>query len=345
MAEDRLDHWRVLANELGADVPPEGAAETHSEATQSPPHADDSSDDDVGCIPGKIAEVSEVALPPRTPPARRDARGWAELAEELGIEVTWEPEPAPTARDEGTSPATEPEIPSWDTPAPRESEVEREPEHDEPRRDREGPRRRSAEAEREDDRRGRRRRKRRRPGDDRAKQVLPVSDSVPSDDRLEDDRLEGEAEDDGEQPVAEQPELSGADRGEDAGRTRGKRRRRRRGSRRPSPVAGDSSESQSEAEADAVSSSSSQRAERASAEDDDDFGGDDDLAAEDHGEGSGVRSEKSLHRAIPSWFEAVNVIVAANLESRAKNPDRRSGNRGRGGHDRRGRDRGSDKPH
>jgi hypothetical protein len=70
---------------------------------------------------------------------------------------------------------------------------------------------------------------------------------------------------------------------------------------------------------------------------------DDDLVG-DEGTQSEARSERSLHRAIPSWFEAVNVVVSANLESRAKNPDRRSPGRPRGGRDRRGRDRGGDRP-
>jgi hypothetical protein len=50
---------------------------------------------------------------------------------------------------------------------------------------------------------------------------------------------------------------------------------------------------------------------------------------------TGSPSEKALHRAIPSWSEAVNIVIAANLESRAKNPDRRQrphGNRGRDNH-------------
>jgi len=57
------------------------------------------------------------------------------------------------------------------------------------------------------------------------------------------------------------------------------------------------------------------------------------------------RSEKALHRAIPSWTEAVGVVISANLESRAKNPDRRSGGRSRGGHDRRPRGSSGDKSH
>ena len=50
---------------------------------------------------------------------------------------------------------------------------------------------------------------------------------------------------------------------------------------------------------------------------------------------SGDRSDKSLHRAIPNWYEAVNIVIEANMESRVKNPDRRQrgrGNRGRDNH-------------
>ena len=31
-------------------------------------------------------------------------------------------------------------------------------------------------------------------------------------------------------------------------------------------------------------------------------------------------SDKAVHRAIPSWSEAVNIVIGANLESRAKKP-------------------------
>jgi hypothetical protein len=83
---------------------------------------------------------------------------------------------------------------------------------------------------------------------------------------------------------------------------------------------------------------------REESEADDDLESDEDeLAAEEQAAESAARPDKSLHRTIPSWLDAVNVVVSANLESRAKNPDRRSGNRPRGGSDRRGRDRGSDR--
>jgi hypothetical protein len=41
---------------------------------------------------------------------------------------------------------------------------------------------------------------------------------------------------------------------------------------------------------------------------------------------------KPSHRGIPSWEETIGVIVNANMESRAKNPNAggRQGGRGRG---------------
>jgi ribonuclease E len=58
------------------------------------------------------------------------------------------------------------------------------------------------------------------------------------------------------------------------------------------------------------------------------------LGDEDHEEGEG-KSDQVGFRNIPTWPEAVGIIVAKNLESRAKNPggDQRSrgGQRGRGG--------------
>jgi hypothetical protein len=89
----------------------------------------------------------------------------------------------------------------------------------------------------------------------------------------------------------------------------------------------------------------SQRSDREASEPTEDYdSADDDLALDDQTEESGLPAEKSLHRTIPSWFEAVNVVVSANLESRAKTPDRKSGGHPRGGHDRRGRDRAGGKP-
>ncbi len=43
---------------------------------------------------------------------------------------------------------------------------------------------------------------------------------------------------------------------------------------------------------------------------------------------------KANHRGIPTWDEAIGMIVGANLEARAKNPGGQSGSRGRRGNHR-----------
>jgi hypothetical protein len=45
------------------------------------------------------------------------------------------------------------------------------------------------------------------------------------------------------------------------------------------------------------------------------------------------------HRGIPTWQEAVGLVVGANMEARAKNPSGSRGGRGRGGRGRGGRGR------
>jgi hypothetical protein len=37
-----------------------------------------------------------------------------------------------------------------------------------------------------------------------------------------------------------------------------------------------------------------------------------------------------LHRGIPTWAEALAVLIDGNMEARAKNPQGNSGGRGRG---------------
>ena len=49
------------------------------------------------------------------------------------------------------------------------------------------------------------------------------------------------------------------------------------------------------------------------------------------------------HRAIPSWEEAIGLVIAANMEARAKKPGGGSSSRSRGGRNRAGRDRSGDK--
>jgi hypothetical protein len=116
----------------------------------------------------------------------------------------------------------------------------------------------------------------------------------------------------------------GTDTGSDTEPKRKRRRRRRRGSGRKSREGATKA-----GEEDAIRASN----ERDADEDDD---GDDDSVA-----GPGTRLgddddheghlDKNSHRAIPSWQDAIGMIVAVNMEARAKSPrgDRPRG-RGRG---------------
>jgi len=71
----------------------------------------------------------------------------------------------------------------------------------------------------------------------------------------------------------------------------------------------------------------------------------DDLLDEPEGEAAGElegASDKPSHRAIPTWLDAVNLVISANLEARAKRPDRKQ-SRPRGPRNHRGRGRSSDR--
>jgi hypothetical protein len=154
---------------------------------------------------------------------------------------------------------------------------------------------------------------------------------------------EDEVADDAELPVAPTDVRPPSKRDEEGGRVRGKRRRRRKGMspRRELPALGEEAEVHASADVGAAAGPEMPPG-REEVEGPDDLDiAEDDLAADEVAD-SEARSEKSLHRAIPSWFDAVNLVVSANLESRAKNPDRKSSGRPRGGHDRRG--RGGDRP-
>jgi hypothetical protein len=50
---------------------------------------------------------------------------------------------------------------------------------------------------------------------------------------------------------------------------------------------------------------------------------------------------KPNHRGIPSWEDAIGMIVATNMEARSKNPNAGGSPRGRGGRGRGGRRRSS----
>ncbi|HQU43127.1 MAG TPA: hypothetical protein PK867_09950 [Pirellulales bacterium] len=101
-------------------------------------------------------------------------------------------------------------------------------------------------------------------------------------------------------------------------RRRGKRRRRRRGRRSDSerPAGNEAPE---HAEAEPLEAHSDE------AEEDPDL--DADLDLDEEGDGHDLRPS---HRAIPSWEEAIGMIVSGNMEARAKNPHAGGPPRGRG---------------
>ncbi len=63
--------------------------------------------------------------------------------------------------------------------------------------------------------------------------------------------------------------------------------------------------------------------------------------SDDSEEDTSSKPAKDPHRAIPSWAEAIDVVVSANLENHKKNPG--GGSRSRGGRKRGGRDKSSGK--
>lgn len=114
---------------------------------------------------------------------------------------------------------------------------------------------------------------------------------------------------------------------EESPQKRSKRRRRRRSGRKK--TARDDGESGAAA-SDQTAPPESVDEDLDSEDFDEDSEGDEDVVGR---EGRG-RDKRALHRGIPSWKDAVDVVISANLEARAKRPDRGSGPRGRGGRNR-----------
>jgi len=340
---DKSDHWRLLAAELGAEVPAEEESPPKVEVEGVAPSPSEPSGPSPEIVGDEDRPGAALAAPaPRRPaPPRRTASDWNRLAEELGVAVPLEPEAPKTFPEE---PALQPAEVEPEDLRPSESRLGRRTEP-EAERELEEPLRPAAEPSRGDDRRGRKRRRRRRlSGGPERERPAPAGESSQAPERgvSGEDR---EPEDLGSEEVEPVSTPSAAERGEEDLR-RGKRRRRRRGasSRRESPAGAEAEVRRDRGEstlAPSLERSDQDESDSAIVEDD---AVDDELLDEERPAEGGSRGEKALHRAIPSWFDAVNVVISANLESRAKNPDRRPGNRPRGGQERRGRERSGDKP-
>jgi ribonuclease E len=311
--QGKPDHWNLLASQLGAETPPQEPPEPADQPQKEEPEAKDED---------YLASLPRSSYVPPPPKPRKTQADWANLASELGIEVPSEPEAEPAA------PAGKEEVPvtfaedlsppfqALDTPSEIMSEMEDEQDL-EPEQEEAAERAEQAElpespespAGPSEERRGRRRRRRRRPsrGEPSAASQEAIDEGV--------EQRDEEAE---EAPDTEGAELPPALDGEETGTRR--RRRRRRPSRRRDAEPGDERKRRGEEtgkEAGLVPAGTP-RDEREDHDEDDD---------EDEHDGA---SDKASHRAIPSWSEAVGIVVAANLESRAKTPDRRGPPRSRG---------------
>jgi hypothetical protein len=337
--EGKADHWAALASILGAEPPPA------EQPAEKPPQA---------APPAAEAEPVELPQASRTfvaPAAQRTLNDWGRLAESLGIEVPLEvPEPSPpAARQVAPTEAVEilppEEVPSSPPMVALES-VYAELESVEVTEilpaggevsgglfgsvDTEAG---SVEAtDREDrERPGRRRRRRRRRGrrpDDATAAAAP---------EMEDVELElPEAPEDAEElaPLEEAEELLEApavEREGEEGPERPRRRRRRRKRKLPArdEEAVESGEDPLEQAADAREELDEQeepveREEPGPVAEDESSGDLSDL--DDEG-------GRASHHGIPTWEEAVGIVIAANVEARAKNAggsSRNRGGRGRG---------------
>lgn len=358
--QDKADPWAALASELGVDA----TTSKPEEETQAAPPAPAAAP-----APPPAPKVA-----PRKPPERvRSTSDWDALASELGIPPESLPREQPALpREQHALPREQPapiEI-RHEEPILQEDRQEEEPatqpEPCEPlsiepsifgeeaggfaetvdlMEDTTEFTERAAgtaesPAESEEQRTSRRRRKRRRrgrgasradatqpPAAEPSELELPAaSEELPVADVAEDQSVAGDA-------VAS--EVPGVEAGaeERSGRRRSRRSGRRRKRRPEGTETREETAGEPESDAGEAHPPRDFRPEPSEFAPRDDA--DDDSADEYVDEGDDDKELRVGHRAIPTWDEAVGLIIAANLESRAKRPS--SGqSRGHGGRDRRG---------
>lgn len=287
---DKANHWDLLASELGAQPP----AEDFQEDLQDEPA---SAAEQSQMTPETTTPEPAAPEPPPPEPvaeSRGSAAGWDQLASELGIV------PNETSEEQAADAIEEPiELVEEFTQAIEElAEVVDGSGEKMPAR-----------------RRRKRYRKTRDPDETESDEAAAVlSDSTPPDLELT-EKLS--------QPLGEEPSREHRD--SDEGRP--KRRRQRRSPLKKKKKhsleaetagGGDSSAGQKEKDPEQDERSAA-KTKKPSGEK-----GEEDEAA------NGSRSSKARHRAIPTWEEAVGIIIAANLEARAKSPTAGS-SRGRSG--------------
>lgn len=328
--QGKQDHWSSLLSNLGVDAP----------AEEPSPEVPDE----------EIAAVAPVPPPPRPrpkssvqPPAReprRSPQDWLRLADDLGVAVpdeqraiadVTEPEPAtepPPAilaeRDPWTAEAAMPSVASESISEAEMALDDLDEFHAESEVEGQSVQRPEEEGERKLRRRRKRRRKTRRPEETPAVSREPQEDD--STDFVTAEVVDEEGEVEAFSLEAVQEEVD-----EEPAQKRPKRRRRRRSGRKKESQEDENTRSEPD-ETTAVEP------------EDEDFDSDDIEDGTDDEETisarrEGRQREKPLHRGIPNWKEAIDVVISANLESRSKHPDRGSAGRGRGGRNRGPRER------
>lgn len=325
--QGKRDHWDSLVSALGA-TPTEPAEEPAEPETT--PQAEVLEELAPAAAPEDQAEDILASLPqstysPARPEKQKTPQDWAKLAGELGIEIP----PESLASSEETVVSTV--VEAAETPpivvTTLEPAVDWESGGDEEARS-------AAEDELtpvgDDERRGRRRRKRRRRGARPSEEgeALPEIEGPLAGESQELEPEATEARDDFDDVLAlpdEAAEAAGAEptaEDEESPDRAKRRRRRKKKSARPRVEAGEAELAESRQRVESIE-------ERAFDADDDQFAAPELDESDDEHE-PGPHEERAVHRAIPTWQEAVNLVIAVNLESRARSPDRRSSHRPRG---------------
>lgn len=334
--QERPDHWALLASELGAEPPPE------KEAGDEQPSAQEI-----------VSEEPKAPLPegPRysftRPETQRTASDWLRLAEHLGAAVDAE------TISQTTEETTSTEVVEQQTPAsvipPEPPTVVMEPveadgavvdvvdvfsEGDEQLGDQLVDRvdTEAVEEQERPDKKRRRRRRRRRP-----RKPEEARETIDEGETSAEEEEEGFDNDVDESDVAasSSESLIVSPMSPDPTETpsRGRRRRRRRSSGKKKEGAG-AAETPADIAVDQSLLSVTGEAALVPV-DEPEFEmshavlGDED----DHAEGTDEDGiERPIHRGIPTWDEAVGIVITRNMEARAKNPggqQRSRGNRGR----------------
>ena len=189
---------------------------------------------------------------------------------------------------------------------------------------------------------GRRRRKRRPRGRRSSESRTEESPEPTPDDQSSEAATIGDDEEDALETslVTDETESASTDSEEKPTKSKRRRRRRRGSSKKPATTAEDREPAEVEAqkpddEPEAESDRAGKRRGRRKASSD--------TESDDSPEkGSSGKPAKDSHRGIPSWAEAIDVVVSANLENHKKNSGG-GGSRSRGGRKRSGREKSSGK--